>query len=229
MIRSIPRRRPPAAARRAVRHLPGRPVPAVGRLRRGQAAGGRRLHGRGAARARPAAASPPTTPATAPTPRRSRAGLIDALAGLRLRRGAVGLLRRHAQAALPGAVRRRAPPMASARGELAGAHLRAGQLPGRRAGRDARSTAELPGARHLPRQPARACASSASSGSRAGCCASVARAGAGRAARTPRSAAASAAPSASSTRRSRPGWSTTRRPTSRPPAPSWCWRAISAA
>ena len=39
-----------AAARRPVRHLPGRPVPADGRLRRGQAAGGRRLPGRGAAR-----------------------------------------------------------------------------------------------------------------------------------------------------------------------------------
>ena len=41
---------PRTAPRRAVRHLPGRPVPAGGRLRRGRAARGRRLPGRGAAR-----------------------------------------------------------------------------------------------------------------------------------------------------------------------------------
>ena len=47
--------------------------------------------------------------------------------------------------------------------------------------------------------------------------------------KTPRSAAASAAPSASSIRRSRMPWSARSRPISRPPAPTRCWPAISAA
>ena len=48
----------------------------IGRLCGGQAAGGRRLHGRGAAR-RPAAASRPSIPATATDARRSREQVID--------------------------------------------------------------------------------------------------------------------------------------------------------
>ena len=56
----------------AVRHLPGRSVPALGRLRRGQAARAMPAATSTCPRRRPAAASRPTTPATRP-PRRPRA------------------------------------------------------------------------------------------------------------------------------------------------------------
>ena len=137
---------------------------------------------------------------------------------LRLRRGAVGLLRRHAQEALSRAVRRRPRPTASARAiwpartfELISFLV---DVLRRRGGRGRACRCAPP-----TTTPARACASSASSSSRAGC----SRACAGSSSPscpTPRSAAASAARSASNIRRSRPRWSTTRPPTSRRPAPT---------
>ena len=148
-----------AAARRPVRHLPGRPVPAVGRLRRGQAAGARRLPGRGAARPdllRPAGLQ---LRATAPTPSAIARRTIAALRRLRLRRGAVRLLRRHAaRSTMPelfddgSADGERARELAARTHELI-------ELPGRRAWACETVAAELAGARHLPRQllgPARA-------------------------------------------------------------------------
>ena len=86
---------------------------------------------------------------------------------LRLRRGAVRLLRRHAEEALSGAVRRGVGRRR--RGPRSGrAHLRADQLPYRRARR--RDGRGEPARRAPPTtMPARACASSASSSSRAGC------------------------------------------------------------
>ena len=122
---------------------------------------------------RPAAASRPTIPATAPT----RAGIAAAgdrgLRGLRLCRRAVGLLRRHAASALSRAVRRRSAMARRGPRRFAAKTLRAGLVPGRRA---AASSAV---ARALRRRaspitiPARACASSASRRSRARCSRSV--------------------------------------------------------
>ena len=63
---------------------------------------------------------------------------------LRLRGGAVGLLRRHAEGALSGAVRRRSE-LAAARQRTRGAHLRADELPGRRARRRPRVDAAFDG------------------------------------------------------------------------------------
>ena len=104
----------------------------------------------------------PATPASAIAEQ-----TIAAFAPLRLRRGAVRLLRRHDQGALSRAVRRRSEPRAQGRCAR-GQDLRARQLPGRCHGCDAASTP-----RSTARSPittvARACASSASSASRASC------------------------------------------------------------
>ena len=128
----FPWRGPP---RRAVRHLPRRSDAAERRLRRGQAAGGRRLQGRSCPR-RPAAASPPIIPATAPTPRRSRARR-SRLRGLRLRRRAERLLR---AACSPSTIPNCSPtnPTCRARGRRLRRQVpRARQLPRRHARRDA--------------------------------------------------------------------------------------------
>ena len=102
------RRRPRAsAARRPVRHLPRRHHAPERRLRRGQAARGRRLQGR-RARRRPAAASRPTIPATGRRAKALARQAIDGVRGLRLRRRAERLVRRHADPALSRALRRRA-------------------------------------------------------------------------------------------------------------------------
>ena len=202
----IPYARP--AARRPVRHLPGRPVPAVGRLRRGPAARGSRLPGRGAARRRPAAASRRSTPAIAPTTERDCArGLIDAFARLRLCGGAVGLLRRDAAGCICRSCSTTSPAMQERAGELAGRCLRAGR---------ASWSTSWACARSRPSSPATATYHDSCSGLRElgvkrqprQLLAGVDGPGAGRAGRTARSAAASAARSASSIRRSRPGWST---------------------
>ena len=152
-------RRPPD--RRPVRHLPGRPVPADGRLCRGQAAGGRRLHGRGAGGAdllRPAGLQfrrPRATPR--PSPRQ----VIAAFEPLRLRRRAVGLLRRHAaRCTIPDCSPTTRHGQARASASPAKV-LRAGQLPRRRARHD-RGRRRASTARSPITIPARACASSAS-------------------------------------------------------------------
>ena len=95
-----------AAEGRAVRHLPGRPVPPDGRLRRGEADRGVGLRCRGAGG--PDLLRPAGLQFRRPEghPRHRQAG-DRRFRALRLRRRAVGLLRRHAEASLCRAVRRR--------------------------------------------------------------------------------------------------------------------------
>ena len=96
-------------ARRAVRHLPGRHVPAVGRLRDRQAAARRRLHGRGAGGADllRAAGVELGRPGDGEG---DRAAGDRGLRGLRLRRRAVGVVRRHDRQGLSGDAGRRSGP-----------------------------------------------------------------------------------------------------------------------
>ena len=129
--------------------------PAVGfaavKLLEGPAAGSR------CRAARPAAASRPTTRATAPTRSRSRGARSPRSAGYDYVVVPVGLLRRHAQEALSRAVRRRLARR-RARARPRGAHPRADRLPRRRAGRE-RGRRRAAGARDLPQfllEPARA-------------------------------------------------------------------------
>ena len=186
-----------ASARRPVRHLPGRSVPAIGRLRRGQAARGRRLRRRGAGRAdllRPAGLQL----------RRPGRRPRDRAPGDRGLRGATTTWwRRRARAPAcssvhypglfdgrPGAGQARAAAFAGKVHELI-------SLPRRRARRDGgrrrASTAASP-----ITTPARACASSASA-TQPRRAAGLGRGPASSSRwRTPTSAAASAAPSASS-------------------------------
>ena len=180
-------------------------------------------------RRRPAAASRPTIPATAPTRAAIAAAGDRGLRGLRLRRGAVRLLRRHAQGALSRAVRRRPGMGARAPRRSPRKTYELVVVPGRRA---AASTA-VDGALRRHRRPitipARACASSASRRSRAGC------SPASRASSSSRCTDAEVCcgfggtfcvkyPEISNAIVEQEG-----RATSRRPAPARCWPAISAA
>src|SRR5499427_5013874 len=121
-----------APSRRSLRHLPGRPDPAVDRLRGRKAARRRRLHGRGSApgllRAARLQLGRPRDRA-----RHRRAG-DRRVRVVRLRRRALRLVRRHAQGALSRAVPRRSQ-LAAARRCVRGQDLRAHLVPGRRARR----------------------------------------------------------------------------------------------
>ena len=200
---------------RPFRHLPGRHDAAVGRLRRDQAAGGRRRRG-----GRPGGADLLRAAGVQLRRPRRRHGAGRQghcrVRGLRLPRRAVGLVQRHDPHALRRPPRRRS----RARRARAGAgreDLRADRLPRQRA--EARQ-----GSRALRRAPsptttpAPACARWASRRSRARCSPRC-RASSSRRWRSPRPAAASAAPSRSSSARSRRGWPTTSASTSPTAAP----------
>ena len=151
------RHAPDPAARRALRHLPRRPLPAECRLLGDQAAGGCRLPGRGAGGPdllRPAGLQHRRPRHRAgPGPRRGRC-----LPALRLHRGAARLLRRQISHHYPGLFAD--DPHYRGKSEaLAAQDLRAGRLPDRRARRDESVDARIRRRRHLPRQllrPARA-------------------------------------------------------------------------
>ena len=151
-------------AGRVVRHLPRRFDAAVRRLCGGEAPRGRRLQRRGAEPdlLRPACLQHRRSRDDA-RPRRAR---HRELPRLRLRRRAVGLVRRHDQGALSRAFHGR-PELGAARERARRPDLRADELPRRRARRHRRRGAAFRG-RSPTTIPARACASSASRGSRGG-------------------------------------------------------------
>ena len=186
------RRRHAGSARRAVRHLSGRPVPSFGRIRDRQAAARRRLRGRGAGGA------DLLRPAGMEFRRQGdREGDRPAgdrgVRGLRLRGGAFGVLRGDDRQGLSADAGRRSG-LGRTGASAGGADVRDHQLPRRRAQGGARGAGGAGGG-HLSRQllePARprgrgAAAQAARAASTGWSCASC---------RSARSAAASAARSA---------------------------------